>query len=123
MCTHTYESLDDDDDDVGGPVDKTPALGSQIKAESPVEAGSSRQGSRRKLVSGHLVGQLAGRERLSDVRFADGLLAVDGGVVVIAATGVIIGLRMLGGQVLPESGLPGELGLASGAGNLHVGPR
>lgn len=92
----------------------------QIETESPIEPGSSRQWSRRKLVSSHLVGQLAGRDCLSDVWFADSFLAIDPGVVVIAITDVVVGLRVLSGEVFTQGGLPRELGLAPGARNLSV---
>lgn len=75
-------------------------------------------------MSGHLAGQLIGRNHLGDVRFTNGFFTIGNGVIVIAATtDVIVGFRMLSGQVLPQSGLPGEFGVAPGAGNLGVGPR
>lgn len=95
----------------------------QIKTESPVKPGSPRQGSRRKLMSGHFVGQLAGRCCLSDVRFADSFLTIDNSIIIIAATDVIIGFWMLSGQVFPQGGLSGEFSLASGARDLCAGPR
>lgn len=74
-------------------------------------------------MSGHLVGQLAVRGCLSDVRFADSFLTIDNSVVIIAATDVVVGFWMLSGQVFPQGGLPGEFGLASGARDLRAGPR
>jgi len=69
-------------------------------------------------VSGHLVGQLRAGDRLHDVWFADpDFLILNATVVVIAA-----GFRMLRGEMLPQGGLPGELGVASGARDLHGGP-
>lgn len=77
-------------------------------------------------MSGHLAGQLAGRECLHDLRLHGGVLTVDNAVVVVVvviiiAGGivVIVGLRMLSGQVFPQRGLPGKFGLASGARNLR----
>lgn len=70
----------------------------QIKAESPVEPGTSRQGSRRKLVSGHLAGQLISWDCLGNVRFANGLLTIGSGVIVVVVD-IVVGLRMLRGQV------------------------
>lgn len=53
--------------------------------------------------------------RLSDVDLTHAALSVH--------ENVVVGLRVLAGQVLPERSLPGELGVAPGAGYLYGGRR
>lgn len=82
----------------------------QVKTEPPIEARSSRQWSRWKLVSGYLGGQRTLGDRLSDISLTNSsCLRVQRDVA------IVISLRVLRGQVFPQGRLPGKLGVASGA--------
>jgi len=68
-------------------------------------------------VSGHLAGQLISRDCLGDVWFANGFLTIDPGVII---ADIVVGLRVLSGEMFTQSSLPRELGFAPGARDLSV---
>lgn len=66
-------------------------------------------------MSGHLGVHRTIGNHLSNVGLTDSALTLEQDVA------VVVGLRMLGGQVFPQGGLPGKLGVAPGAGYLDDG--